>query len=151
MRKEEKEGLKQTVLKKATENLLVLRLNANSMAKTGKRKRSRPRRRRQRGGKFDFQKAIEKTGMEFHIPSYRFAVPGTKLAERLKRGDKPKNRLDRIAMHHDITYSKAKNLQDKWKADDDVMIKAIDRLHRKKTMTERVVKKIMQAKRKLKL
>ena len=63
--------------------------------------------------------------MEFHIPSYRFAGPGTIVAKRLKRGDKPKNRLDRIAMHHDIAYSKAKNLQDKWKADD-VMIKAID-------------------------
>ena len=46
----------------------------NSMAKTGKRKR--PLRKRQRGGKLDFQKAIEKTGIEFHIPSYRFAGPG---------------------------------------------------------------------------
>ncbi|CAH3182406.1 unnamed protein product [Porites lobata] len=121
------------------------------MAKTGKRKRSRPRRRRQRRGKFDFQKAIEKTGMEFHIPGgYNYAGPGTKLAKRLKRGDKPKNRLDRIALDHDIAYSKAKNLQDKWKADD-VRIKAIDRLPGKKTMTEKVVKKIMQAKKKLKL
>ena len=94
-------------------NPLVLRLDANSMATTGKRKRSTPRRRRQRGGKFDFQKAVEKPGMEFHIPSYRFAGPGTKLAKRLKRGDKSKNRLDRIAMDHDIAYGKAKNLQDK--------------------------------------
>ena len=76
--------------------------------------------------------------------------PGTKLAKRLKRGDKGINRLDNIALHHDIAYSKAKNLQDKWK-EDDVMIKAIDRLPGKKTMTEKVVKKIMQAKRKLKL
>ena len=115
------------------------------MGKTGKRKRSRPGRRRQRGGKFDFQK-----GIEFHLPGYNFAGPGTKLAKRLKRGDKGINRLDDIALHHDIAYSKAKNLQDKWKADD-VMIKAIDRLPGKKTMTEKVVKKIMQAKRKLKL
>ena len=58
------------------------------MAKTGKRKRSRPRRRRQRGGKIDFQKAIEKTSMEFHIPDgYNYSGPGTKLAKRLKRGD----------------------------------------------------------------
>ena len=120
------------------------------MAKSGRRKRSRPRRRRQRGGKFDFQKAIEKTGIEFHLPGYNYAGPGTKLAKRLKRGDKGINRLDRIALDHDIAYSKAKNLQDKWKADD-VMIKAIDRLPGKKTMTEKVVKKIMQAKKKLKL
>ena len=53
-------------------------------------------------------------------------------------------------MYHDIVYSKAKNLQDKWKADD-VMIKSIDRLPGKKTKTEKVVRKIMQAKRKLKL
>ena len=53
-------------------------------------------------------------------------------------------------MDHDIAYSKAKSLQDKWKADD-VMIKAIDRLPGTKTMAEKVVKKIMQAKNKLKL
>ena len=47
-------------------------------------------------------------------------------------------------------YSHAQNLQDKWKADTK-MIKAIDRLPGKKTMTERVVKRIMQAKKRLKL
>ena len=89
--------------------------------------------------------------MEFHIPwGYNFAGPGTKLAKRLKRGDRPKNRLDRIAMYHDIAYSKARNLHDKWKVDD-VMIRSIDRLPGKKTMTEKAVKKIMQAKRRLKL
>ena len=119
------------------------------MARTGKRNRSRPRGRRQRGEKLDLQKALSKTGIEFHIPGYPFAGPGTKLEKRFKRGDKGKNRLDRIAMEHDIAYSKAKNLQDKWKADD-VMIKAIERLPSKKTKTEKVVKKIMQAKRKLK-
>ena len=49
-------------------------------------------------------------------------------------------------MHHDIAYSKAKNLLDKWKADD-VMIKAIDRLPGKKTITE----KVMQAKKKIQI
>ena len=49
-------------------------------------------------------------------------------------------------MHHDIAYSKAKNLQDKWKADD-VMIKAIDRLPGKKTITE----KVMRAKKKIQI
>ena len=89
--------------------------------------------------------------MEFHIPwGYNFAGPGTKLAKRLKRGDRPKNRLDRIAMYHDIAYSKARNLQDKWKVDE-VMIRSIDRLPGIKTMTEKAVKKIMQAKRRLKL
>ena len=111
------------------------------MAKTGKRTRTKTRRkkRRQRGGKFDFQKAIEKTGIEFHIPTYSYAGPGTHLANRLKRRDKPKKRLHLIAQKHDIAYSKVKNLQDKWKADDK-MIQAITKFPGKKTMTEHMVK-----------
>ena len=76
--------------------------------------------------------------------------PGTHLKKRLKRGDPGINRLDRIAKSHDIDYSKAKSLQDKWKADTK-MIQAIDKLPGRKTMTERIVKRIMQAKKRLKL
>ena len=76
--------------------------------------------------------------------------PGTHLKKRLKRGDSGINRLDRIAKQHDIDYSRAKNLQDKWKADTK-MIKAIDRLPGNKTMTERIVKRIMQANKRFKL
>ena len=56
------------------------------------------------------------------------------------------NRLDRIAKQHDIDYSRAPNLQDKWKADDK-MIRSIHSFRGKKTWTEAIVKKIMQAKR----
>ena len=42
------------------------------------------------------------------------------------------------------------NLRDKWKADAK-MIKSIESLPGSKTMTERIVKRIMQAKRRLKL
>ena len=76
--------------------------------------------------------------------------PGTKLAKRLKWGDLGVNRQDKIAKQHDINYSKAKNLRDKWKVDTK-MIKAIDKLPGNKTITERIVKRIMQAKKKLKL
>ena len=76
--------------------------------------------------------------------------PGTHLEKRLKRGLPGINRLDRIAKQHDIDYSHARTIQDKWKADDK-MIRAIQTLPGKKTMTEAIVKKIMQAKRKLKL
>ena len=79
-----------------------------------------------------------------------FTGTGTKLQKRLKLGDRGVNRLDEIAKIHDIDYSKANNFQDKWKADDK-MIRAITMLPGKKTKTEWVVKKIMQAKRKLKL
>ena len=50
--------------------------------------------------------------------------PGTHLKKRLKRGDPGINRLDKIAKQHDMDYSQAKNLQDKWKADAK-MVKAI--------------------------
>ena len=98
----------------------------------------------------DVQKWIAKTGKEFHWPGYQYMGPGTHLEKRLKCGDPGINRLDKIAKQHAIDYSKARNLQDKWKADTK-MIKAIDRLPGKKTKTERVVKHMMQAKKKLKL
>jgi len=98
----------------------------------------------------DIQKRLAKSGIEFHWPGYQYKGPRTHLAKRLKRGDPGINRLDKIAKQHDIDYSHAQNLQDKWKADTK-MIKAIGRLSGKKTMTERIVKRIMQAKKRLKL
>jgi len=124
--------------------------------KTQKRKKPTPKRRRtkrkqtQEGGAVDLQKWLAKTGKGFHWPGYQYMGPGTHLVKRLKRGDPGINRLDKIAKQHDIDYSQARNLQDKWKADTK-MIQAIDRLPSKKTKTERVVKKIMQAKKRLKL
>ena len=102
------------------------------------------------GRGLDVQKWLAKTGIEFHWPGYQYMGPGTHLEKRLKRGDPGINRLDRIAKQHDIDYSRARNIQDKWKADDK-MIGAIQALPGKKTWTEALVKKIMQAKRKLKL
>ena len=98
----------------------------------------------------DLQKWLAKTGIEFYWPGYQYMGPGTHLAKRLKRGDPGINRLDKIAKQHDMDYSHARNLQVKWKADTK-MINAINRLPGKKTKTERVVKKIMQAKKRLKL
>jgi len=76
--------------------------------------------------------------------------PGTKLKKRFARGKPGINRLDKLAKQHDIDYSHAKNLKDKWKADAK-MIQGIDSLPGRKTMTERIVKKIMQAKKRFKL
>ena len=75
--------------------------------------------------------------------------PGTKLKKRLARGD-PGIRLDKIAKQHDIDYARAKNLQEKWQADMK-MIAAINKLPGKKTLTERIVRKIMQSKKRMKL
>ena len=114
------------------------------------RPRSKPKKRRQCGRGFDIQKLLGKTGIEFLWPGYQYMGPGTKLKKRLKRGDPGMNQLDRIAKQHDIDYSHAQNLQDKWKADTK-MIKAIDKLPGNKAMTERIVKRIMQGKKRLKL
>jgi len=103
------------------------------------------------GGAVDIQKALSKTGIEFHWPGYQYLGPGTKLEKRLKRGDRGINRLDKIAKQHDLDYARAGNdLAAKWKVDTK-MRKAIDRLPGKKTIPERVVKKIMQAKKRLKM
>jgi len=77
----------------------------------------------------DIQKWLGKIGIEFHWPGYQYMGPGTKLKKRLKRGDPGINRLDKIAKQHDIDYSKAKNLRDKWKADTK-MIESISKLKR---------------------
>ena len=123
--------------------------------KTRAKKKPVPRKRRrrkrtQRGWGVDIQKWLAKTGIEFHWPGYQYMGPGTKLAKRLKRGDPGINRLDKIAKQHNIDYSHAQKLQDNWKADTK-MIKAIDRLPGKKTRTERIVKRILQAKKRFKL
>ena len=105
-----------------------------------KKRKTNRRKQKQRGWGVDIQKMITKLPFEFHIPGYQYAGPGTKLKKRLKRGDPGINRLDRIAKQHDIDYTKANSLQDKWKADSKMM-KAIDRLPGKKTLTEKAVKK----------
>ena len=128
------------------------------MKKKTKKKKTRPplvrNRRRGRlnqlGSGVDIQKWLGKTGIEFHWPGYQYMGPGTKLKKRLARGDHGINRLDRLAKQHDIDYSKATNVQDKWKADAK-MIKGIGNLPGHKTMTERIVKRIMQAKKRVKL
>jgi len=110
----------------------------------------KPRRKRQRGHGLDIQKWLSKTGIEFHWPGYQYMGLRTKLKKRLARGDPGINRLDKIAKQHDIDYSRAKNLEDKWKADTK-MIESINKLPGKKTLTEKIVRKIMQAKKRFKL
>ena len=69
---------------------------------------------------------MSKTGIKYHLPGDQYLGPGTKLKKRLAEGDPGKNRLDRIAKQHDTDYSLAGNLQDKWKAEAE-MIQAINK------------------------
>ena len=126
------------------------------MARKRQHAARKPKKRRQRGGKVDIQKKIEKFGIEFHLFSlskrkrYQYLGPGTFLKKRLARGDPGINRLDRISKQHDIDYSNAKNIRDKWKADLK-MVHAIDALPGKKLAMEKLSRNIIAAKRKFKL
>ena len=122
---------------------------AKAASSTG-RKRSLNKKKKQGGYGLDIQKWISKSGREWHWPGYQYMGPGTHLKKRLKRGDPGINRLDRIAKQHDIDYSRVKTLKDKHVADRK-MICAIGHLPGRKTLTEHVVKKIMQAKTRLNL
>ena len=122
-------------------------MKRTTMKRTSKRRCKKPS--ASQGGRgVDVQKWLGKTGLEFHWPGYQYMGPGTHLKKRLKRGDPGINRLDKIAKQHDIDYDKAKTLRDKHAADRR-MIKAIEGLPGKRTLTERIVKKIMQTKVKL--
>ena len=125
---------------------------ARGRQRTNPRRRRRRRRRpsQQRGRGVDIQKLLAKPGIEWHVPGYQFLGPGTHLEKRLKRGDRGKNRLDRIAKQHDIDYTQARSLKDKHRADRK-MIRSIEQLPGRKTLTEHAIKKIMQTKVGLKL
>lgn len=52
-------------------------------------------------------KVIDLLPVELHIPGgYRYCGPGTKLKERLSRGDPGINQLDEACKQHDIAYAK---------------------------------------------
>lgn len=70
---------------------------------------------------------------------------GMRFKARLACRDTPFNHLDAIAKQHNQDFEDAMTLQDKWKADRK-MIQAIDKLPRKKTWTEAIVRQTMQAK-----
>ena len=125
-------------------------------SKKTRTKRKAPPKKRQRGGKFDIQNWIAKFGVEFHPYSlskkkrYQFFGLGTFLKKRWDRGDQGIDHLDRIARLHDIDYSKAKSLEDKWKANDK-MVACIKSLPGKKSMMEHLAHYIIQTRKQLKL
>lgn len=62
-------------------------------------------------------KLINNLPFEFHLPGYNYCGPGTRLHERLVRGDKGINKLDEYCKYHDIAYNKYQSLKDRHKAD----------------------------------
>lgn len=55
-------------------------------------------------GKGFLNNAINHLPLEIHLPGYQYCGPGTKLKERLKRGDSGINELDKACKMHDIAY-----------------------------------------------
>lgn len=82
---------------------------------------------------------IDKWPTENHIFNYQFCGPGTKLKERLEKGQTGINPLDSACRRHDIAYSQSKNLHDRHLADANLISAANQRLTAKDTpLTERL-------------
>lgn len=72
---------------------------------------------RRRTGRGVVNKIIDALPFEAHVPGYKFLGPGTRLQQRLSRGDVPINGLDAAARAHDIAYSKTTDTKERNKAD----------------------------------
>lgn len=63
-------------------------------------------------------KGVDLLPVELHLPGgYRYCGPGTRLKERLARGDKGVNKLDEACKAHDIAYSKYSDNERRRQAD----------------------------------
>lgn len=77
-----------------------------------------PKRRQVTRGKGVLNKLIDLLPFEAHIPGgYRYCGPGTKLQERLARGDPPINGLDAACKDHDVRYSQTSDTRERNAAD----------------------------------
>ena len=54
---------------------------------------------------------------EVHFPGSNYLGPGTKFKERIERKDKPTDRIDEAAMHHDLSYHMYKDKEKRHEAD----------------------------------
>lgn len=79
-------------------------------------------------GKGLINSGINALPFELHIPGYNFCGPGTKLKERLRRGDRAINPLDEACKQHDISYSTYKDIRNRHKADTILANKAWERV-----------------------
>lgn len=73
---------------------------------------------------------INKLPFELHLPGgYQYCGPGTRLTERLSRGDPGINKLDQACREHDIAYARYKDdVGERHKADQILAKKAFERV-----------------------
>lgn len=60
---------------------------------------------------------INNLPFEGHLPGYNWCGPGTRVEERLRRGDPGINPLDAACKAHDIAYTRDRDLQSRHRAD----------------------------------
>lgn len=88
---------------------------------------------------------IDKLPMEVHLPGYQYCGPGTKLDERLARGDKGVNKLDGFCKN-DIAYATHKNSKERYVADKKLGAEAFRRVFSKDaSMGERAASLLVSA------
>ena len=94
---------------------------------------------------------------EKHLPSYNYLGPGTRLDIRLdensipKPGEEPINEIDRLAYIHDLAYQKSSNIQDRHRADLDMIegLKGLQNLSLPQKLIRALIIKLFQTKIKL--
>ena len=80
-------------------------------------------------GRGVLNRVINNLPVELHIPGYQYCGPGTKLKDRLARGDPGVNPLDAACKDHDIAYSQnIDNLGERHAADKILVDKARNRI-----------------------
>lgn len=94
---------------------------------------------------------INKLPFELHLPGYNYCGPGTRLRERLLRGDQGVNELDNACMRHDIAYDNSNNLEERHKADLELINMAKKRMKSKNAgrgekLASWLVSKVMKTK-----
>lgn len=73
--------------------------------------------------------AIDALPVELHLPGgYQYCGPGTKLGQRLSRGDPGINKLDQACKEHDIAYSTYSDTANRKSADQILAEKAWERV-----------------------
>lgn len=96
---------------------------------SSKEKREKKRDKKKKNKAYGLIDCIINKMPEIHIYSYQYAGPGTKLEERLARGDPGKNKLDVACKEHDIAYAMCEDTKSRRKADKILVKKAFKRIY----------------------
>lgn len=99
-----------------------------SIRKKSNKTKVRSRKQTTKRGNGLVDKIIDKLPFEMHLPKYQFCGPGTKLKDRLARGEKGINGLDAACKEHDIAYTNNSDSQNRSEADKILQREAIKRV-----------------------